>query len=435
MTAHRLASRAASSGPSAGSPRPADAPQWRRDVVDGVTRRFALVVVPALLLGVTARLLSADWDIAIIATITMVAAAATLHRGASLQVRVGRVVGVFVFANTALVFLARDIPFHGILMPMGAAFAALVGGLRVGLWTLAALSAPWIVPIGLVIAGRPSLLDLPQPVHALRLWLLYTGLAAGVVAAIHHVIRSLEASLDDGDELRDRLEIEGRAAQALAGRVTEAEERERERLAHELHDDFGQRLTALLMKLQMARTMPDRMAGAVDDSATLAESLLRDVRTVSHGLRPPLLDEVGLIPALRALCELHTGIPAVSVTIDVPETIARMPRSTELAAYRVFQEALANVVHHAKATTATLRIAHAHDQLTIVLSDDGCGFDPKAAGREAAVGEHLGLVGMHERAAFIGAELQVRSAPRHGTSVRLRIPWARTVHQDAMATL
>ena len=344
MTADRLASRAASSEPSGGPSRTAAAPQWRRDVVDGVTRRFALVVVPALLLGVTARVLSADWDIAIVATITMVAAAATLNRGASLQVRVGLVVGVFVFANTALVFLARDIPFHGILMPMGAAFAALVGGLRLGLWTLAALSAPWIVPIALVIAGRPSLVDLPQPVHALRLWLLYTGLAAGVVAAIHHVIRSLEASLDDGDELRNRLEIERRAAQALAGRVTEAEERRAEpagaraprrlrsaphRALDEAADRPDHARPACRCGRRAAPPSPNRSCATSEPSLT---GCGRRCSTKWAGSRAP-----------GTLSSCTRGSPAVSVAIDGPEPIATLPRSTELAAYRVFQEALTNV--------------------------------------------------------------------------------------------
>ena len=434
MSGDRLAARAASSETDV-PPVAASVPQWRREVIDGVTRRFALVVVPALALGATARVWSADWDLAALALSIMLAAAATALPAVRLRLRVALIVGLFIAANVGTVVYARELPFQGILMPMGAAFATIVGGLRVGLWTLAALSAPWLVTIGFVLAGRPSPIDLPQPVHALRLWLLYTGVAAGVVSTVDLVIRSLEASLTEGHELRERVESEGRAAQALASRVTEAEERERERLAHELHDDFGQRLTALLMQLQMARATPDRMARAVEDSATLTEGLLRDVRTVSRGLRPPLLDEVGLIPALRAMCELHAGMPAISVAIDVPDTLARLPRSAELAAYRVFQEALANVVHHAEAKSATLGITHVHDHLTIVLTDDGRGFDPRAAGREAAGGQHLGLVGMRERATFIGAELVVRSAPRHGTSVRLRIPWARTVHQDAMATL
>src|SRR5687767_8982512 len=136
MTADRLASRAASIGPSAGAPPPGDAPQWRRDVVDGVTRRFALVVVPALFLGFTARVISADWELALAAGLTMLGAAATLLPGASLSVRVGLIIAVFVFANLVLLSHAREHPFHGILMPMGAAFAALVGGLRAGLWTL-----------------------------------------------------------------------------------------------------------------------------------------------------------------------------------------------------------------------------------------------------------------------------------------------------------
>ena len=108
--------------------------------------------------------------------------------------------------------------------------------------------------------------------------------------------RYLEASLERSDALVERVRVEAQAVQALAGRVREAEEGERHRLARELHDDFGQRLTALRMKLQLSRLTPGDQSASIDDGIAISEELLRDVRAFARGLRPPLLDEVGLGP-------------------------------------------------------------------------------------------------------------------------------------------
>jgi two-component system sensor histidine kinase UhpB len=238
--------------------------------------------------------------------------------------------------------------------------------------------------------------------------------------------------MEHSDTLLDRVRTEARAVQALAGRVREAEEGERRRLARELHDDFGQRLTALRMKLQLSRLRPDQRTAAIDDCVAISEELLHDVRTFARGLRPPLLDEVGLGPALQALIDGNVDRSALVVTLDVPERLPRLPPSIELAAYRVVQEALTNVLRHSGASRLSLAARNDGGTLAVWLIDDGCGFDPgQAAG--ATPGQHLGLVSMRERAAFAGGSLEVDSAPGRGTTVCLRIPLAASEGAGASA--
>jgi signal transduction histidine kinase len=395
---------------------------WQRDVIDGVTRRIAIAAIPGLVAAIIVRTLRGDWVLVALVGWAAVALAAPLSPKIRPQTRALIIVAVFVWCNAVVMVYGREIPFHGIFIPMGAAFAALMGGLRWGAWTLAVLSATWLLPWLLVVSGLPAPFEIAWQSQYLRLWFMYTCLSAGIVASILHVIRHLEQSLERGDRLVERVRIEARAVQALTGRVREAEEIERGRLARELHDDFGQRLTALRMKLQLAQMKPQTPASTLDECVTISEDLLRDMRSFARGLRPPLLDEVGLAPALRALFELHSGGPALALDLDIPTDAPRLPQSTELAIFRVFQEALANVLRHADATRLSLELKSDDRSVTARLTDNGRGFDPLDAERASASGHHLGLVSMQERAAFIGAELEVSSAPGRGTTIRLRVP-------------
>lgn len=395
---------------------------WQRDVIDGVTRRFAIAAVPGLVWAVIARAFRAEWDFVAIVSVLTASAALPLSPRLEPRTRILIIVGVFVGANLVAVVHGRTVPFHGVLMPMGAAFAALMGGMRWGVWTLVLLSAAWLAPWLLVSAGLPSPVDIAWPSQYLRLWFIFTCLTAGVVATILHVTRHLERSLERGDRLLDRVRVEARATQALAGRVREAEEQERGRLAHELHDDLGQRLTALRMKLQLAQMTPQPPPATLEECVRISEDLLRDVRAFARGLRPPLIDEVGLGPALRALFELHASMPGLALDLRIPEDAPRLPHSSEMAIYRVFQEALTNALRHSGASRISFTLRHDDDQMVVTLEDDGRGFDLLEAGRASANGEHLGLVSMRERASFIGAELDVTSASGAGTVVRLRVP-------------
>jgi signal transduction histidine kinase len=399
----------------------ADRRSWRRDVIEGVTRRFAFAVLPALALAILVRTVRRDWDLVAVLAVTLAGVAVTLSGRLTPRARVAVIVGILLWANGFLMVYARQIPFHGLLIPSAATFAALMGGARLGWWTLAGASATWLAPLAMPTAGLPPSIDIDWPSQYLRVWFFHTSLAAGLVATVGHVTRHLESAVEHRDTLLERVRIEAQAVQALAGRVREAEENERRRLAHELHDDFGQRLTALRMKLQLFRLRPDQRTAAIDDCVAISEELLHDVRAFARGLRPPLLDEVGLGPALQALVDAHVDRQAFVVTVDVPEGLPRLPPSIELAAYRVVQEALANVLRHAGASRLSLAARRDGDELAIWIIDDGRGFDPVAAAGTSPH-EHLGLVSMRERAEFAGGSLEVMSAPGRGTTICLRIP-------------
>jgi signal transduction histidine kinase len=394
---------------------------WRRDVIDGVTRRFALAALPALALAIVARTIRGEWVLVALIAVSLAATATTLSHRLSARARVGVIVGALVWTNAFVMVYGHQVPFHGVLIPVASSFAALMGGTRWGWWTLGLTSATWLCPWLLAMTGAPTPFDVVWPTQYVRLWFFLTSLTAGLVATIGHVTRHLEAAVDHSDRLLERVRIEAREVQALAGRVREAEEGERRRLAHELHDDFGQRLTALRMKLQLSQLRPDQGAAAVGDCIAISEELLRDVRAFARGLRPPLLDEVGLGPALQALIDGHVDRSAFAVTLDVPDRLPRLPPSTELAAYRVVQEALANVLRHSAATRLSLAARVEGRDLAVWLIDDGRGFEPGRAA-DATPGQHLGLVSMRERAAFAGGSLEIESAPGRGTSVCLRVP-------------
>jgi len=404
---------------------PANPRAWRRDVVEGVTRRFAFAAVPALGLGLVARSLRHEWDIAAVLAVTLVGVAVALSPRLPPRVRITLIVGLFIWANGFLMVYARVTPFHGALMPTAVGFAALMGGERWGWWTLAVTSATWLAPWVMLEAGWPLWVDIAWPSQYLRVWFFHASIAAGLVATIGHVTRHLEAAVERSVALLERVRTEALAVQALAGRVREAEEDERRRLARELHDDFGQRLTALRMKLQLSRLRPDQRSTAIDDCVAISEELLHDVRAFARGLRPPLLDEVGLGPALQALIDAHVDRSAFVVTLGVPDRLPRLPPPIELAVYRVVQEALANCLRHAGARRLSLAARCDDGELSVWLIDDGRGFDPRRAAG-ATPGQHLGLVSMRERAAFAGGRLDVESAPGRGTTICLRVPLTST---------
>jgi signal transduction histidine kinase len=396
-------------------------PSWRREVIQGVTRRIAFATLPALALAITARTLRREWELVAVLAVTLVGVLGSLSARLPPRGRIALLVGLLLWANGFLMVYGREIPLHGVLMPTAASLAALMGGARWGWWVLGVTSATWLTPWVMSQAGLQPPVDVVWPSQYFRIWFFHTSLAAGLVATIGHVTRHLESAIEHGDTLLERVRTEARAVQALAGRVREAEENERRRLAHELHDDFGQRLTALRMKLQLSRLRPDQRTAAIDDCVAISEELLHDVRAFAHGLRPPLLDEVGLGPALHALMDATVDRSVFVVTLDVPERLPRLPPSIELAAYRVVQEALTNVLRHASASRLSLAARPDDGTLGIWMIDDGHGFDPDTAA-QAAPGQHLGLVSMRERATFAGGTLDVDSAPGRGTTVCLRIP-------------
>ncbi|MEW6426411.1 MAG: PAS domain-containing protein [Thermodesulfobacteriota bacterium] len=211
----------------------------------------------------------------------------------------------------------------------------------------------------------------------------------------------------------------------LRGRLHDAAENERRRLARELHDDVGQKLAALGINLHLLRTTrgvadPERFHARLDDSVQMVEEMVGQVRSVMTELRPPLLDDYGLLACLQWLGRRFADRTDVAITVTGEEPRPRLASARETAIYRIAQEALTNAVRHAGARRISLSLLETGDSLLLKVEDDGRGFDPEATpGQDADAG--LGLVGMRERAELLHARLRIDSSPGKGTTVTLRV--------------
>jgi two-component system sensor histidine kinase UhpB len=213
----------------------------------------------------------------------------------------------------------------------------------------------------------------------------------------------------------DRLETERRES---GYRALVAETAERRRLAAELHDEVGQRLTALLLRLERMRRLPRAEAAAEFDATLQAmKETLDVVRSLARRLRPEVLDELGLVPALRNLCDRIEKSTDVVVRRSFSAELPRLSPDAELVVYRVAQEALTNAIRHAHSPTARVALSAAGGGVELAVSDEGVGIAERA--REDSSG---GIRGMRERALLIGARLEIVHGPEGGTTIRLLLP-------------
>jgi signal transduction histidine kinase len=204
------------------------------------------------------------------------------------------------------------------------------------------------------------------------------------------------------------------AAEARA-RLASAQEEERRRLTRELHDTVGHRLTQLREDLRGldACADPVHLARLRDITDHIAD----DTRRLAWELRPPALDELGLLPALRWLLESWSRSSGVAASLDAPGLEReRLEPPLEVAIFRVVQEALTNVLKHARARSVQVLLARSPSQLLVLVEDDGAGFGAALPARG------MGLENMRARAALVGGALEIESAPGQGARVYLRVP-------------
>ena len=224
-------------------------------------------------------------------------------------------------------------------------------------------------------------------------------------------------------DISERKRIESELRQ-LSRRLGEAQETERRAIARELHDEVGQSLTATRINLrdlgQQATGTP--LQKRLTDTEELIAELLGKVRQMSLDLHPSVLDDLGLVPALRWCVRTRAGGGPLQVQMDVPDELPRFGDMAEITLFRVFQEALSNVLKHAGASHLAVQLRYADGRLRLTLKDDGRGFDAEAARREALSGKSLGLPGMQERVRLAGGELTMDSAPGKGTEIRVTLP-------------
>jgi GAF domain-containing protein/anti-sigma regulatory factor (Ser/Thr protein kinase) len=207
--------------------------------------------------------------------------------------------------------------------------------------------------------------------------------------------------------------------QGLSGRLMEVQEAERRHLARELHDEIGQLLTGLRLTLDLPEPPSSAMGERLEQARGLVEELLDRVRALSLDLRPSILDDLGLLPALLGHVERYTSQTKVRVRLEHHGLDQRFDPETETGVYRIVQEALTNVARHSGVDEVTVRLWATHDVLGVQVEDHGRGFDPDTVLGNGGSG---GLDGLRERAALLSGHLTVETKPGGGVRLTAEVP-------------
>ncbi len=315
------------------------------------------------------------------------------------QAAEGRYIPLFwrLMIPNAAVLMAASIVL--VVEPANGRVVALAGGLTVMLITNVVLMRHAFAPL----ARLTALMKAIDPLHPGR-----RIPPLGPQSEVTTLARAV-------NEMLDRVEAERRDS---ARRASADQETERRHMAAELHDEIGQNLTALILQLdRLAKRVPDACREEVEEAAATARRSLEEVRGLARRLRPEVLDELGLLPAIGNLCDRmsqRTGLPIVH---QMPTRLSEIGDDAELVIYRVAQESLTNVVRHARASRADVVIREENGHVQLSVSDDGVGCPEVAEGSERG-----GMRSMRERAVLVGGRLEVEPAASGGTSVRLRVP-------------
>jgi len=216
--------------------------------------------------------------------------------------------------------------------------------------------------------------------------------------------------------------------QAVAAQILRAQEEERKRIARELHDETAQSLTSIVVNLvaveQLAGSngIDEQLRDRLRMTKEVAQRTLDETRRLMMDLRPSVLDDLGLVPALRWFISQRVLPAGLKADFEATGLTERLPEELETALFRILQEAINNVVKHARARNVTVRLSREDGCIKGVVSDDGQGFHVVHMVGKPVRDRGLGLFGMQERAALVGGKVEVESAPGRGTTVRVTVP-------------
>jgi len=238
-----------------------------------------------------------------------------------------------------------------------------------------------------------------------------------------HVIGASKVARDITE--RKRLALLLQEAE-LSGRLLQLQDEERRRIARELHDGAGQLLAALSMNIAAIAAEESRLSPGVtrnvEESRSLIDQAVSEIRTISHLLHPPLLDEVGLISALNEYVNGFGERSKIRVSLDLPSDLERLPREIELSIFRIVQECLTNVHRHSGSATASVQLSHKSGKIHLQVSDQGHGINPEIQDKfREGKGSGVGLRGMSERIRQLGGGMRIQSS-QNGTSIIVVLP-------------
>ncbi len=246
-----------------------------------------------------------------------------------------------------------------------------------------------------------------------------------LTAANAHLEQQVAVRSRELEEAKEALAVKADLLQRLLTETMAVQERERQRIAHGMHDGINQLLIGAMLELKAAR---QRMTAgelkpaenSLDSVHIILHRVDDELRRIIHDLRPPTLDALGLVPAVRRYATQFQQYSTIPCSVRVVGNPVRLTPVAEISLYRLTQEALNNINNHSRATRSELTICFYHDWLELVIADNGCGFDLATVQQSEA--DHLGLVGMRERVESLGGTLAIQSTPGAGTRVQLTVP-------------
>jgi signal transduction histidine kinase len=247
----------------------------------------------------------------------------------------------------------------------------------------------------------------------------FTALDDKFLLALGHQVG---AALENAD-LYSRLESRTLELARLSARMVEQHEEERRRLSRELHDETAQVFSVVKMELGLLRErVPPETTSRLDHILALIDTGIRSIRSVTNDLRPSLLDDLGLLPALRSLVVDFGERTGIETGLAVPSSLPPLSREAELALFRALQEALSNVLRHAEARTVEIDISVTAAGVLLQVSDDGRGLPVGMTTEKLELDGHMGLAGMRERITALGGSVRIASKGGPGATLEVLVP-------------
>lgn len=284
-------------------------------------------------------------------------------------------------------------------------------------------------PQFLEVAAREQLVTyIGAPVKSHGLVLAVIELASRASRAVHpdetrllELISGQIATALENAQLVERLRERELKLRQLSLRVLSAQEEERTRISHDLHDETAQSLTTLKLMIEMIKqTIPsdqEDLRRQVEEVEASVRNTLQGIRNLIADLRPPMLDDFGLVPTLKWLVQGFTQRHGIRVELQKVHLLRRLPVEVETVLYRAVQEALANVAKHARAGIVNVSLERTAERVVVIVQDDGIGFDDRRSRRGA-----FGLLGIRERLAALGGSLVIDSQRGRGTTLTMVVP-------------
>jgi signal transduction histidine kinase len=391
-----------------------DLATWRASVLDAMLRALAVagpgIVVLSLLLREPPRF---DPPFFLIAAAVLAVIGLRFAHTLSFHLRAGLSIALILFACLTWIALTGFSIGGAAGAVGGIVIAVMLLGKRTGFVLLAVTGLAMIAFGAAISAGwsEPRLADSDPQVFAnwVRMGVAFCLLTGALAFGVDYVVRHVESKYAELNSAYVELG-------ALHRKLETAKEEERRFIAHELHDDLGQALTVLKLSLKSGKTTP------FSDPVRVVDGLIAKVRELSRSLRPALLDEVGLAPALAAYVEEQATVSGIPMELEHKHFKGRLSSDLEIACFRIVQEAVTNALRHAEAKRVTIRVARDENSVKLHVSDDGKGFAGIEALVRAAVEGHVGIVGMRERVRTLGGVFLIRSEPGKGTVIDVEIP-------------